>query len=83
MRCNIKNNVKEFREQNAWSMAELAKLADLVPQTIAKMEKDRPTSRNSRLKVAKAFGKRYEEIFFDTEEMNKPPRVGGRQKKSK
>lgn len=59
----VKNRVKEFREQNAWSIAELARRAGLVPQTISKIEKGIPTSRNSKLKVAKALGKKLGEVF--------------------
>lgn len=59
----IKNKVKDFRESNAWSVAELAKRADVVPQTVSKMEKGLSTSRNSQLKVSKALGKNHEEIF--------------------
>jgi len=59
----VKNRVKEFREANAWSIAELARRAELVPQTISKMEKGISTSRNSKLKVAKALGEKFEEIF--------------------
>lgn len=58
------NRVKELREANAWSMAELARRASIVPQTIAKMEKGISTSRNSQLKVAKALGKKHEEVFL-------------------
>jgi DNA-binding XRE family transcriptional regulator len=58
-----KNKVKELREGNAWSIAELARRANVVPQTVSKMEKDIATSRNSQLKVAKAFGKKHEELF--------------------
>jgi DNA-binding XRE family transcriptional regulator len=61
----VKNRVKEFREFNAWSIAELARRAGLVPQTIAKMERGTPTSRNSKLKVAKALEKKFEEVFPD------------------
>lgn len=59
----IGNKVKEFRELNAWSIAELARRAEVVPQTIAKMEKGISTSRNSQLKVVKALGKKHEEVF--------------------
>jgi len=59
----VKNRVKEFRELNAWSIAELSKRADLTPQTVSKIEKGIPTSRNSQLKVAKALGKTHEELF--------------------
>ena len=59
----IKNKVKEFREANAWSVSELARRAALVPQTVSKMEKGISTSRISQLKVAKAFGKKHEEVF--------------------
>lgn len=61
----VKNRVKEFRELNAWSIAELARRAELVPQTISKMERGIPTSRNSKLKVAKALGEKFEEIFLE------------------
>ncbi|MGB9715122.1 MAG: helix-turn-helix transcriptional regulator [Thermodesulfovibrionales bacterium] len=57
------NKVKEFREMAALSIAELARRAGLVPQTISKMERGIATSRNSKLKVAKALGKRFEEVF--------------------
>mgnify|MGYP003877285837 CR=1 FL=1 len=61
-----KNRVKEFRELNAWSIAELARKADIVPQTVSKMEKGIATSRNSKLKVAKALERKFEEVFpFD------------------
>ncbi len=59
----VKNKVKEFREANAWSISELSRRASLVPQTISKMEKGISTSRNSQLKVAKALGKKHEEVF--------------------
>ncbi len=59
-----KNRLREFREANAWSVSELARRANLVPQTIAKMEIGNSTSRNSQLKVAKALGKKHEEIFL-------------------
>jgi DNA-binding XRE family transcriptional regulator len=62
---SVKNKVREFRELNAWSIAELARRAELVPQTISKMEKGTPTSRNSKLKVAKALEKKIEEVFPD------------------
>jgi len=62
--CQVQQNrVKELREANAWSIAELARKAGLVPQTVSKMEKGVPTSRNSQLKVAKALGKNFEEVF--------------------
>ncbi|NWF52953.1 MAG: helix-turn-helix domain-containing protein [Nitrospirae bacterium] len=57
------NRVKEFREMAALSIAELARRSGLVPQTISKMEKGISTSRNSKLKVAKALGKKFEEVF--------------------
>jgi transcriptional regulator with XRE-family HTH domain len=59
--------VRELREANAWSISELARRANLVPQTISKMERGIPTSRNSRLKVAKALGKKLEEVFPEYE----------------
>ncbi len=59
----VMNRVREFRELNAWSIAELARHAGLVSQTISKMEKNIVTSRNSKLKVAKALGRKLEEVF--------------------
>ena len=61
---NIRENrVKKFREAVPLSISELARKAELTPQTIAKMEKGLPTRKNSELKVAKALQKRYEEVF--------------------
>jgi len=57
------NRVKELREVNAWSVSELARRAGIVPQTVSKMEKGISTSRNSQLKIAKALGKKHEEVF--------------------
>lgn len=59
-----KNRVKEFREEIPLSISELAKRAQLTPQTIAKMEKGLSTRKNSELKVAKALQKQYKEVFF-------------------
>jgi DNA-binding XRE family transcriptional regulator len=59
-----KNKVKEFREEIPLSISELAKRAELTPQTIAKMEKGLSTRKNSELKVAKALQKQYKEVFF-------------------
>jgi len=59
----VRNRVREFREFKAWSIAELARRAEVVPQTISKMERGTPTSRNSKLKVAKALGEKFEDIF--------------------
>jgi DNA-binding XRE family transcriptional regulator len=58
-----KNKVRDFREANAWGIAELARRAGVVPQTVSKMERGLPTNRNSQLKVAKALGKKHEEVF--------------------
>lgn len=58
-----KNRVKKFRESIPLSVSELARKAELTPQTIAKMEKGLPTRKNSELKVAKALQKAYEEVF--------------------
>ncbi|MGQ9570048.1 MAG: helix-turn-helix transcriptional regulator, partial [Thermodesulfovibrionales bacterium] len=55
--------VREFREMAALSIAELARRAGLVPQTISKMERGIATSRNSKLKVVKVLGKKFEEVF--------------------
>jgi DNA-binding XRE family transcriptional regulator len=58
-----KNRVKKFREAIPLSISQLARIAELTPQTIAKMEKGVPTRKNSELKVAKALQKKYEEVF--------------------
>ena len=58
-----KNRVKKFREAIPLSVSELARKAELTPQTIAKMEKGLTTRKNSELKVAKALQKAYEEVF--------------------
>lgn len=58
-----KNRVKNFREAIPLSIAELARKAELTPQTVAKMERGLSTRKNSELKVAKALQKRYEEVF--------------------
>ena len=58
-----KNQLKKFREAIPLSMSELARKAELTPQTIAKMEKGLSTRKNSELKVAKALQKPYEEVF--------------------
>jgi DNA-binding XRE family transcriptional regulator len=58
-----KNKVKIFREAIPLSMSELARKAELTPQTIAKMEKGLSTRKNSELKVAKALQKPYKEVF--------------------
>jgi len=58
-----KNRVKKFREAVPLSIAELARKAELTPQTVAKMEKGFSTRKNSELKVAKALQKEYEEVF--------------------
>jgi len=58
-----KNKVKQFREAIPLSIAELARRAGLVPQTVAKMEKGLLTRRTSELKVAKALQRKYEEVF--------------------
>jgi DNA-binding XRE family transcriptional regulator len=59
----LKNKVKKFREAIPLSISELARKAELTPQTIAKMEKGLSTRKNSELKVAKALQKQYEEVF--------------------
>ena len=58
-----KNKVKIFREAIPLSLSELARKAELTPQTIAKIEKGLSTRKNSELKVAKALQKKYEEVF--------------------
>jgi DNA-binding XRE family transcriptional regulator len=65
MRTGMKrNNVKQFREAIPLSIAELARKANLAPQTVTKMEKGLPTRKYSELKVAKALQKEYEDVFL-------------------
>ena len=65
MRMKIKKNkVKQFREAIPLSIAELARKADLAPQTVTKMEKGLATRKYSELKVAKALQKNYEDVFL-------------------
>ena len=59
-----KNKVKQFREAIPLSIAELARKADLAPQTVTKMEKGLTTRKYSELKVAKALQKNYEDVFL-------------------
>jgi len=59
----VANRVREVRETLALTIAELARKAGVVPQTVSKMEKGVKTSRNSQLKVARALGKKHEELF--------------------
>jgi len=58
-----KNHVKKFRETIPLSISELARRAELTPQTISKMEKGLSTRKNSELKVAKALQRPHEEVF--------------------
>jgi len=64
-----KNKIRQLREAIPLSITKLARMAGLVPQTITKMEKDLPTRRNSKLKVAKALQKKYEEVFILDDDM--------------
>ena len=59
-----KNKIRQLREAIPLSMAELARKAELAPQTITKMEKGLPTRKNSELKVAKALQMKYEDVFI-------------------
>jgi len=63
-----KNKIRQLREAISLSITNLARMASLVPQTITKMEKDLPTRRNSKLKVAKALQKKYEEVFVSDDD---------------
>ena len=63
-----KNKIRQLREAIPLSITNLARMASLVPQTITKMEKDLPTRRNSKLKVAKALQKKYEEVFVSDDD---------------
>ncbi|MFI5305666.1 MAG: hypothetical protein ACHQYP_12845 [Nitrospiria bacterium] len=54
-----KNKIKPLREAIPLSVAKLARMAGLVPQTIAKMEKGLPTRRNSELKPSTIIDMRF------------------------
>lgn len=70
MRIGMKrNNVKQFREAIPLSIAELARKANLAPQTVTKMEKGLPTRKYSELKVAKALQKEYEDVFLSDKDI--------------
>jgi DNA-binding XRE family transcriptional regulator len=62
-KAEVRNRVKELREAKAWSVSRLAREAGVVSATVSNMEKGIPTRRDSQLKVAKALGKRHEEVF--------------------
>ena len=64
-----KNKVKQCREAIPLSIAELARKADLAPQTVTKMEKGLPTRKYSELKVAKALQKKYEDVFLSDKDI--------------
>jgi DNA-binding XRE family transcriptional regulator len=64
-----KNKIRQLREAIPLTTAKLARMAGLVPQTIAKMEKGLPTRRNSKLKVAKALQKKYAEVFISDDDI--------------
>lgn len=57
------NKVQELREDRIWTISELAKRAELTPQTVSKIEKGLNTSKISKLKVAKAFVLPYKQVF--------------------
>lgn len=63
-----KNNVKKFREEKAWTIAELARKAGLTPQSVSKVENGAgKVRRDTELKVALALGKKHEDVFPNTE----------------
>lgn len=63
-----KNNVKKFREEKAWTIAELARRAGLTPQSVSKAENGTgKVRRDTELKVALALGKSHEEVFPNAE----------------
>ena len=63
-----KNNVKKFREQKPWSMKRLATKAEVSEPVIKRMETEEPTTRVSKLKVAKALQKKFKEVFPNEED---------------
>lgn len=59
------NRLKDFREEKTWSVKQLAREAKLSESVIKRMEEGKQTTRISKLKVAKALGKKIEEVFPD------------------
>jgi putative transcriptional regulator len=61
----MKNRIRELREGKEWSQEELARRLDVSRQTVNAIENDRydpmlPLA----FRIAKAFGKRIEEVFL-------------------
>lgn len=57
------NRLKDFREEKIWSVKQLAREAKLSESVIKRMEEGKQTTKISKLKVAKALGRKIEEVF--------------------
>lgn len=49
------NKVQEFMDKMCWSKAETARKSEIADKTVNKMLKRETTSRNSKIKIARAF----------------------------
>lgn len=63
------NNLQEFIDGKAWSVAETARKADVSDKTIRKMLNKERTARKSKVKVAIAFSVNAKEIFPNDPEL--------------
>ncbi|HXS72748.1 MAG TPA: helix-turn-helix transcriptional regulator [Rhodanobacteraceae bacterium] len=64
----MKNRVRELREKNAWSQAELGERLEVSRQTINAIETGKyDPSLPLAFKIARLFGSRIETIFLDGE----------------
>lgn len=60
--------IKEFREEMKWTQDELAKKSGVSRNLIARLESGelKSTSTKTLFKLAKAFNKKVEDIFFES-----------------
>lgn len=59
--------IKQFREENDWTQEELSKKSGVSRNLIARLESGelKNTSTNTLFKLARAFNRKVEEIFFE------------------
>ena len=62
----MRNSLKELRAEREWTQADLAERVDVSRQTINAIEKGKfDPSLPVAFRIARLFGLRIEEIFFD------------------
>ena len=62
----MKNHLKAFRAERAWTQAELAERVNVSRQTINAIEKEKfDPSLPIAFRIAKVFGMTIEEVFVD------------------